>query len=246
MHQIFLIAGYPIESYALFTFLAFAAASVYYYFALKAIPIKKSQVWTYLFLRAFVSYLGGAILPFAYRWFYLHKAPWIDIWNKPPGRYFHSVVLSLLIYTLIVCKMWRWPTRKVLDIFAIGTLLASSIGRAGCLFWGCCYGKPCDLPWAIRFPSHPEIARHPTQIYMIILEALLALYLFSFHKKSQKEGETFWVGVGLYSVYRFLIEFLRTNPIVAWGLTHAQLFSIFCAALSAIVLVSKNREPHTG
>ena len=31
--------------------------------------------------------------------------------------------------------------------------LGHSIGRIGCFLVGDCYGKPCDLPWAISFPN---------------------------------------------------------------------------------------------
>ena len=33
-------------------------------------------------------------------------------------------------------------------------LLGLAIGRIGCLMNGCCYGGPCDYPWAIEFPKN--------------------------------------------------------------------------------------------
>jgi phosphatidylglycerol---prolipoprotein diacylglyceryl transferase len=32
-------------------------------------------------------------------------------------------------------------------------MLGLAFGRLGCFLNGCCFGAPCDLPWAIRFPA---------------------------------------------------------------------------------------------
>src|ERR1041384_4331924 len=40
--------------------------------------------------------------------------------------------------------------------------------REVCLFEGCCYGKVCSLPWAVRFPrTHVTggVPVHPTELY---------------------------------------------------------------------------------
>ena len=35
---------------------------------------------------------------------------------------------------------------------AIGLMIGLAFGRIGCFLNGCCFGKPTDLPWGIRFP----------------------------------------------------------------------------------------------
>jgi phosphatidylglycerol---prolipoprotein diacylglyceryl transferase len=39
------------------------------------------------------------------------------------------------------------------DIVAPGMLLGLALGRVGCFLNGCCFGGPCDLPWAVTFPA---------------------------------------------------------------------------------------------
>jgi phosphatidylglycerol:prolipoprotein diacylglycerol transferase len=56
-----------------------------------------------------------------------------------------AIIISYLIYH-------KLPIRKYLDILAIGLMLALTFGRIGCFLNGCCFGKPTDLPWAVRFP----------------------------------------------------------------------------------------------
>jgi len=80
-----------------------------------------------------------------------------------------------------------------------------AIGRIGCFLNGCCYGDPCNLPWAVRFPkeSPPWVAEvkrnqippdadfslwlHPTQIYSTIDGLILFLLLAAYYPS---ESET--------------------------------------------------------
>jgi phosphatidylglycerol:prolipoprotein diacylglycerol transferase len=59
----------------------------------------------------------------------------------------------LLAIAVIVFYLWRrrLPMRRSLDILAIGLMLAL-VGRVGCFLNGCCFGRPTDLPWGVRFP----------------------------------------------------------------------------------------------
>src|SRR5437764_13370947 len=43
------------------------------------------------------------------------------------------------------------PLWTTCDVFAPGIALGHVIGRFGCLFAGCCYGKPTTRPWGITF-----------------------------------------------------------------------------------------------
>ncbi len=42
--------------------------------------------------------------------------------------------------------------RQYLDILSIGLMLALMFGRIGCFLNGCCFGRPTNLPWGVRFP----------------------------------------------------------------------------------------------
>ena len=62
-----------------------------------------------------------------------------------------GVILAMIIL-LVYLLYLKLPVRRYLDIIAIAILLTLGCGRIGCLLNGCCYGKPADVPWAIRFP----------------------------------------------------------------------------------------------
>ena len=71
---------------------------------------------------------------------------------------------------------------------------------------------------------------------MLGLELFICLLLIQINKKKKYDGQTFWVAVLLYSIYRFFIEFFRTNPFFLLGLTHAQVFSLLTLFLAWAVL----------
>lgn len=61
-------------------------------------------------------------------------------------------VISAIAVIGFYCRYHKLPVRRYLDILAIGLMLALAFGRIGCFLNGCCFGKPTDLPWAVRFP----------------------------------------------------------------------------------------------
>ena len=61
-------------------------------------------------------------------------------------------VAVFIIVILFYLRYHKLPIRRYLDVLAIGLMLALVFGRIGCFLNGCCYGKPTELPWAVRFP----------------------------------------------------------------------------------------------
>ena len=65
-------------------------------------------------------------------------------------------LLGGVVLAIIVVFFYLWhhklPIRRYLDILAIGLMLALVFGRIGCFLNGCCFGKPTDKLWGVRFP----------------------------------------------------------------------------------------------
>ncbi|MHC4461494.1 MAG: prolipoprotein diacylglyceryl transferase [Planctomycetota bacterium] len=71
----------------------------------------------------------------------------------------------ILAIPVIVFYIWyhKVSIRHHLDILAIGLMLALVFGRIGCFMKGDCFGKPTNLPWAVRFPYNSDPYR--SQVY---------------------------------------------------------------------------------
>lgn len=134
------------------------------------------------------------------------------IWNG--GLVFFGGFIAAVGACFILLKIKKLPIARTADIIAPGIALGHSIGRFGCLFAGCCYGKTCDLPFAIKFTNPDGLAPlnvylHPTQIYMVLSNFLLFLMLMWLQKRKKFHGMVFLVYIMLYSAFRSGIEFFR-------------------------------------
>ena len=142
---------------------------------------------------------------------------------------------------------WLYTRRKGINFLAMadlcspGLAVAYGITRIGCFLNGCCYGIPTNLPWAVRFQvdSALTLPSHPTQIYAMLASFTIALLLLSIRKRSRYTGQVFISYIGMYAIYRFLIEFLRkgvTAEVAFAGLTQAQIVSLLMLAVAIPLL----------
>lgn len=155
------------------------------------------------------GFLGGRLFHVFYeepQYYFQNPIAILKFWNGGfvyYGGFFFSFVASILYCHHKHLKLLQWA-----DFFTPLLSLAYALGRFGCFFEGCCYGKTCELPWAIH-------GKHPTQLYMAFSELfilVLILQLEKFFKKSHKPiGVLFLVWICFHSLSRFLIEFLRAD-----------------------------------
>jgi phosphatidylglycerol:prolipoprotein diacylglycerol transferase len=121
--------------------------------------------------------------------------------------------------TVVLYKRYLGIRRPLGDLFAVAICAGEAVGRWGCFFGGCCYGRRCALPWHVW--QH-DAFRHPTQIYLSLASLLILIVLWRFDRTSPPENGLFYLQGGLYCLARFLIEFLRESSAYAGGLTLAQ------------------------
>ncbi|MGE5453558.1 MAG: prolipoprotein diacylglyceryl transferase [Methylocystaceae bacterium] len=108
------------------------------------------------------------------------------------------------------------------DIFAPYLALGYALVRIGCFLNGCCYGVATNLPWGVVFPGVGDLHRHPTQLYSTMLNLLIFWGLLKLYPRRSYKGEVFLAYLGLYSLYRFIIEFFRENLVIGGVLTISQ------------------------
>ena len=118
---------------------------------------------------------------------------------------------------------------RILDLAAPAAAIGYGIGRIGCFLSGDgCYGVPTNLPWGMSFPHgiEPVFVRvHPTPLYEFGAGLLIGIYLWIRGGKPRPVGRILGEYLVLSGIARFLVEFIRRNPKVLWGLSNAQLAS---------------------
>lgn len=98
------------------------------------------------------------------------------------------------------------------DLFAVAICAGEAVGRWGCFFGGCCYGKPTGAAWAVW--QH-DAFRHPTQLYLslsCLLILIVLIWLEVRRDKTLPENALFCIQGALYCIARFGIEFWRAHP----------------------------------
>src|SRR5947208_13684386 len=169
------------------------------------------------------------------------------------GGVFYGGLIVAVIVALWYIRRVGLPLWTTCDVFAPGIALGHVIGRFGCLFAGCCYGKPTTKPWGITF-TDPYAASyvgtplgtplHPTQLYEAGAELLILIVLLVTERKGRPyAGRTFWLYMLLYSISRFIIEFYRGDERGAVGSSAtSQFISIVLAPLAIGMLIYLSRR----
>lgn len=157
------------------------------------------------------------------------------IFNLREGGFaIHGAIFGGMLGNILRFRKAGYPFLEGLDLALAILLPPMALGRVGCFLQGCCYGSPCDVPWAINIPGLP-LARHPVQLYETGMDLLLwplVLYVF-FHSRHQ--GQTVCTMLMTYAVIRFTAEFFRQT--VMWGpLSREQWGSVTIFALAGLAL----------
>src|SRR6266478_9379878 len=73
------------------------------------------------------------------------------------GVFYGGLILAVTV-ALVYIRKAGLPLWTTTDVFAPGIALGHVVGRFGCLFAGCCYGRPTSLPWAVTFHDPAAMA----------------------------------------------------------------------------------------
>jgi phosphatidylglycerol---prolipoprotein diacylglyceryl transferase len=135
----------------------------------------------------------------------------------------------------------RWPVAPTLAAAAPALAFGQMIGRIGCFLVGDDYGRPSKLPWAVAFPEGlppTTVPVHPTQLYEALGLSLLGYLLLRWRHRGVSDAGIlgrYLVSAGLL---RFLIEFLRVNEPLAFGVSVARIVSMVAIALGVMLLAA--------
>ena len=167
------------------------------------------------------------------------------------GVFYGGLILAVAV-ALWYIRRAGLPLWTTCDAFAPGIALGHVVGRFGCLFAGCCYGKETTVPWAITFTDPFAAANvgtplgvplHPTQLYEAGAELLILIILLGTERRGRPfAGRTFWLYLLLYAISRFIIEFYRGDPRGSVGIfSTSQFISIILAPLAIAMLLRLSR-----
>jgi phosphatidylglycerol:prolipoprotein diacylglycerol transferase len=152
----------------------------------------------------------------------------------------------------VLTLMWQGRAARVgalgmLDLAAPAAAVGYGVGRIGCLISGDGdYGRPTSLPWGMSFPHGlvPTVDRvHPTPIYELIGALVIAAILWK--RGRRQPGEITGEYLVLSGIARFLVEIIRINPKIYFGMSNAQVASLGSIASGVLLIVWSRRRAST-
>lgn len=204
--------------------------------------IEESQRWMVIAVAAIGALLGSRLLGLAEQWpivlSALHSGHLVNLLLSPGGKTIVGGLLGGWIGVEVVKKL-NGIHHRTGDLFVLPLCVGIAVGRLGCLFAGVAddtYGKATNLPWGVDLGD--GISRHPVQLYEILF---LSMLIFWFSRPGRwPEGARFRAFLTAYLGWRFFIDFLKPQPLLA-GLNLIQWVSAAGFAVLAITFVLELR-----
>jgi len=253
MHPILInIGSFNLYTYGLFVALGFLTAMQVTKINARQYNISADTI-TDIFFVILVASLVGARLLYVLINFKSYQNNLIgifQIWNG--GLVFFGGFLAAVIASIVYFKKKNLDLWKTADVLAPGIAIGHAIGRIGCLFAGCCYGKTCDLPIAIKFTNSESLAPlnvylHPTQIYSVISNLIIFFILLWLQKHKKFHGMVFLIYIMLYSLFRSIIEFFRGDfrgDFIFDFISMSQGIGFMVSLTAFIILIKLSRSSH--
>lgn len=172
-------------------------------------------------------------------------AMWIGGFGIP------GAILGGMFGLFLFSRKYELPFWEISDLLAPGLALALAIGRLGNYFNQELYGLPVNPPLGIFIQSPSRLLGyeqveyyHPLFAYEAVLNVaimVLLLWLTRSFSERLKSGDLFLVFLGLYSIIRFSLEFLRLDVALVNGVNVNQVFFFLLLFFAGGVLLRRHR-----
>ena len=155
--------------------------------------------------------------------------PWGMLFSGSGLSAFGGYIFSFLLAILVIKKS-KETILRVFDTAAPSMALGYCFGRFGCHVAGDgCYGLETSSFWGTPYPNGivpSSIPVFPTPLFEVFFSFIAVGILLNLRKRDLADGKMFSAFLILSGLPRFLVEFIRLNPKIAFGLSQAQFIGI--------------------
>ena len=153
---------------------------------------------------------------------------------------------GIIIGTLcgyLYCRLKNLDFMRHASLILSVVPLCQCFGRIGCFMAGCCYGKETSSSLCVVFPENSMapagVPLIPTQLMSSLGNFIIFCIVFNIFKTCKYEKYTVPIYLCLYSIGRFMIEFLRGDEGRGWvmGLSTSQFISIFILIVGIVLYI---------
>lgn len=267
--ELFSIGPFTVYSYGLMLGIAFITANLILNYDYEKRGLDKAYATEITLIAIIFGIIGSKLLHLVENWHAFINDP-VEMAFSPGGLTFYGGLILASVAIVVYTRKTKINFFYVADITSPSLALAYGIGRIGCHLAGDGdYGIPTSLPWGVNYENGivkpidmfagSDIAAgfpnglvpndtplHPTPIYEFLAAAALFFFLRFLLKKDWKTGQVFGIYLIFSGLFRFLVEFIRLNPRLMFGLSEAQLISLGLILCGGILFVMMKPAPSLG
>lgn len=180
------------------------------------------------------------VYPAAYFWMLV--LTWIENGFQNWGE---NNIIRMYVYAPLICvavaKLLAIPARKMIDYLAPSMALQQVIGHSICPFAGCCQGYACS--WGIWNPV-TDTYLFPNQWLECLVALTIVIYLLRLAKREKYvgTGRVYAMFLVIFGGTRFLLEFLRDNDKLIFGISNLAFHALFMVIVGSIWLRKLNQK----
>ena len=153
----------------------------------------------------------GYVLFYQTNLFFTNPTYILEIWNG--GMSFHGGLIGMILSIYLFSLKYKIQFFYLSDLVSLVAPIGLFLGRISNFINTELYGRVTDFPLAIIYPLIDNNPRHPSQLYEAFFEGIILfiilLFYFSNRPKQYIIGNISGLFLIFYSIFRFLIEYLR-------------------------------------
>lgn len=239
---IFYAGPLPVRWYLVLELIAIALYITLFHFEAKRKGIPLKHVYTLFAVILVFGLLFGRLMDVA-------QSPWY--YAGSPRHFFslgeqriNGVLAGGLIGTLLYSAIARLSFWDISDARVVGIPLAIAVGRIGCFINGCCYGVPCEFPFAVVYSSPHAfapagIALYPVQLLQAAWNLAVFAVIWLVRKRLTISGLLYLIFLMMFAGGDFFIRFLREDSPLVLNLQFAQIVDALILLSSAAIYIGR-------
>lgn len=229
------IGPITIHMYGLMIALGFLSAYSLCVYRGKRRGLSEDILWGILCCAIVGGLIGTRILYYIVELPSILKDPSI-LWDFKNGYVVYGGIIGGVLAGFLYCRKKKVSFLKYFDLVMPAVALAQGLGRLGCFFAGCCYGRETNAWYGITFRNSKfalnNVKLVPTQLISSAGDFLICGILLLYAKRNPVNGRVASAYLILYGFGRFGVEFLRNDyrGNIGWMST-SQLISVVIVAI---------------
>ncbi|MGZ4199232.1 MAG: prolipoprotein diacylglyceryl transferase [Thermoleophilia bacterium] len=237
-----------VYSFGVMSALALISACYVAYRLLRTRGVSFEFAYELLFVAGIGGFVGARIYYLLQHWSSVHSDLLHNAFSGS-GFTWYGGLIGGFVCVALWSRVRHVPVGLMANAAGPGVAIGYAVGRIGCLLSGDGdYGSPTKSFIGIAFPhgtvpTPPGVKVWPTPIFETIAMLIVCWILYRMAKKPQPGWYVWGWFMVLGGAERFLIEFIRRNPVVFAGLRTPQWESVVSVVIGiAIILATRDRQ----